>query len=159
MIRKITDYMFVGSDADLATLKTTPAIVHAAKEPWHRKFVGYTTPGAPKDHHEYLWAVRFDEMAMNLVDVDNPLYVPFVLMDKAVNFINYYRTRMKNVFIHCNQGLSRGPTVAMLAYAPSLAPDFMQACVQFQELYPDWIPKRGVYEFARENWRYFHADK
>lgn len=159
MITKVATYVFVGSDADLASLKTMPAVLHAAKEPWHRKFVGYQTAGAPKEDPEYLWAIRGDEMALNLIDVDDPLYVPFSLMDKAVNFVNYFRTRGRNVFIHCNQGVSRGPTVAFLAIAPLLDADFIKASMQFLELYPAFHPKDGVYKFAAQHWNYFHADK
>lgn len=157
MTRKLMNYVFVGSDADLEALKTRPAILHAAKEPWHRKFVGYVSRGAPKESPEYLYAVRYEymEMALNLVDVDDPAYVNKDLMEAAVNFVNYHRCKQRNVFIHCNQGLSRAPTVGMLAIAPSLHPDFYTSVKMFQELYPEWAPKDGVYKFAEQNWSHF----
>lgn len=159
MIHKLCNYVFVGSDADLEGLKTRPAILHAAKEPWHRKFVGYVSRGAPKESPEYLYAIRYEysEMALNLVDVDDPAYVNKDLMDAAVNFVNYHRCKHRNVFIHCNQGLSRAPTVGMLVVAPSLHPDFYESVKMFKELCPDWTPKDGVYKFAEENWSHYYG--
>src|SRR5690349_410004 len=134
MIRKLCTYVFVGSADDLKTLKTLPAILHAAKEPWHREMVGYITRGAPKESPEYLYAVRnyYSEMSLNLVDVDDPAYVSKDLMDAAINFVNYHRCKQRNVFIHCNQGLSRGPTVGMLVIAPLLHPEYERAREQFK---------------------------
>ncbi len=54
--------------------------------------------------------------------------------------------------VHCNQGRSRSPTIAMLVLAKSLPAKFEDAEDAFREIYPDYDPANGMREFARMNW-------
>ncbi len=63
------------------------AVVHACKEPYHRDALGYTGRGAPKDHPEYLIARRDEGLILNLVDADDPAYIPQEIIDTAIRFI------------------------------------------------------------------------
>lgn len=160
MITMISTYVFIGSDDDLPNLKTSPPILHAAKEPWHRKFLGYITPGAPKENPEYYVSVRhyYNECALNLVDSPDVNYIPKEVIDAGVNFVNFHRAKAKKVFIHCNKGLSRAPTIAMLVMAPSFPKDFEEALEHFKYIFPEYEPGQGMLDFAKANWAFYHGD-
>ena len=132
------------------------AIVHAAKEPFHREMLGYTTRAAPKDDPEYLWGIRGNRLILNLVDAADPAYIPESLISQAVAFVELHR-KIGNVLVHCNQGRSRSPTIAMLALAPNLEPDYEDSLAAFGGRYPDYAPAIGMRDFARSNWSYYHT--
>jgi Dual specificity phosphatase, catalytic domain len=146
--------LHVGSQLDFENLPDGHgmAIVHGCKEPHHRKALGYTGRAAPKDDPEYLFARRDDRLILNLVDVADPAYVARELIDTAVEFITEMRAGGREVLVHCNQGRSRSPTIAMLVMAKSLPADFKDAEEAFREIYPDYDPANGMREFARTNW-------
>lgn len=146
--------LFVGSQTDWEGLPEDHgmAVVHAAKEPFHRQALGYAGRGAPKDDPEYLFARRGDRLIMNLVDVADPAYVSRELIDAAVEFIAEQRADGRQVLCHCNQGRSRSPTIAMLVMAKSLPAKFEDAEEAFREIYPAYEPANGMREFARMNW-------
>lgn len=150
--------LYVGSQADYegATWGSDWYFVHACKEPHHREALGYTGRAAPKDHPEYLWAHRPGRLILNIVDAADPQYIQQAMIDEAVRFIRDHISTGQNVFIHCNQGRSRSPTIAMLAIAPGLSADFIAAEEQFNGLYPPFAPARGMREFARANWSRYH---
>ena len=105
------------------------AFIHAAKEPYHREFLGYTGRAAPKDDPEYLFARRGFRLALNLVDAPDPAYIPKVVIDAALAFIDEHGAKGRNVFIHCNMGVSRAPSIAFLWMATKgLFPDHQLNC-------------------------------
>lgn len=145
--------LYVGSQADLEKLpeRGTWAICHAAKEPFHREALGYKTAGAPKTDAEYLFARRGNRLCLNLVDVDDPAYVSPVLMKAAIAFIAEH-VKARRVLVHCNQGASRGPGVAMAYMAPELPANFDDAERAFRQLYPSYLPKNGMRMYLMNNW-------
>lgn len=157
--------LFVGSQADFEAIhKDNPdlkdwAIVHACKVPHHKEMVGYTTSGAPKDHPDYLFKLEGNRLACNLVDVDDPDFIRPEIIDAALGFIDQYVRGEKpcNVLVHCNQGGSRAPTIAMLylGMRGELPPaDFEFAEAEFKrQFYPAYNPARGMREFAKANWQ------
>ena len=58
--------------------------------------------------------------------------------------------------IHCNQGLSRAPSLTLLFMAKRLdeldARSYQSARSEFEELYPQYLPGRGLELFLTENW-------
>jgi hypothetical protein len=160
---EVAPNLFVGSDdehkAKLAEMEAQPwptavVIIHACKEPYHRKALGYGGRGAPKDHPEYLVAMRRCEMCLNLVDADDPAYIPQRLIDIAVSGIRDALDKGIKVLIHCNQGHSRAPVLAMMALADELFAvlPFEEAEIAFRMLYPPYDPKNGMRQFAINNW-------
>jgi hypothetical protein len=164
---QIAHKLWVGNQQDFdnldAGLGTEWAVVFAARDPWHRKELGYTGRGAPPDHPEYLFARRDDRLMLNLVDAQDPKYIRQEAIDEAMRFIEEYREKFDNpndpraVMIVCNQGLSRSPTLALL-YKPWPATiSFEDAVAEFLEAYPAYAPGAGMREFARANWGYYRA--
>lgn len=129
-------------------------VVHACKEPYHRRALGYGTPGAPKDHPEYLCARRDHRLCLNMVDTPNPDFIPRELVDAALDFI-HNNIGDNKVLVHCNQGRSRSVGIAMLylaAYSDELPADFGEAEVEFRRRYPAYSPGRGMRGFMQRHW-------
>ncbi len=116
-MQEIIENVFVGCDADVDEFMADypdGAIIHAAKEKWHREAVGYTGRGAPKGDPEYLVAKRDNELMLNLVDSPKPEFIPEECFDAAYcHFVEYHMEQGLPILIHCNQGKSRGPGVAL----------------------------------------------
>lgn len=131
------------------------AILHAAKEPYHRQFVKYIGRGAPKNHPEYLWAERGNRLALNLVDAPSPEFFDKRIINKALEFIGRKLGEGCKVLVHCNKGESRSPSLCLLYLikvgllkGPSLQ-DYM---AEFYGIYPEYMPGDGIWLFIRDNW-------
>lgn len=132
-------------------------VISAAKEPWHRRAVGYTTPGAPKTHFEYLMALRPNHMILNLVDVADPAYIRDEIVNGTMLVIHEMLGPNRKILIHCNQGLSRSPTLGMLYlrhYTDKLPQDDYDEGVAFFRgaIYPAYAPAKGMADYARQHW-------
>ncbi len=146
--------LYVGSDTDYKMLpqKHLWGIVHCAKEPYHREALGYKTQGAPKVHPEYLVARRGDRLCLNLVDTDNAEFISGLLVGEAIRFIDTQLTPSHKVLVHCNQGQSRGPGIALAYMAPNLPSTFTAAEAAFKRLYPPYAPRAGIRGWLEANW-------
>lgn len=150
--------LFVGGQSDEAQLRgqTDWFVIHACKEPYHRQALGYSGQGAPKTHPEYLIARREGRLILNLVDVPNVAFISPLIIDAAIAAIHENIGNAK-VLIHCNQGMSRSPTIALLYMAKHgsvfTGDTFEQARVKFLERYPLYNPAKGVADYAALNWK------
>jgi len=132
-------------------------ILHAAKEPFHRSFVGYSGNGAPKDSPEYLFARRGNRLALNMIDPPKSEWLPDAIWAKALEFIDEAKEAGKPCIVHCNQGQSRAPAIAMLWMGqPGRDLDdlpFNRALPRFcSAYYPEFLPGMGVYGWLETNW-------
>ncbi len=151
--------LFVGSEMDYKSQIESIgnwAIVQACKDPYHRQALGYSGRGAPKDHPEYLIAKRDNRLILNLVDANDPDYIPDEIMDASVSFIHERLSDGQKVLVHCNQGMSRSPAIAMLylgTHTERLShTSFEQAFTAFHAMYPPFSPAMGVLGFLRKRW-------
>lgn len=132
------------------------AIVHACKEPYHRLALGYKGRAAAKDHPEYLMARRGDRLILNLIDANDPAFIPDEVMDAAARFIDEQLKANRKVLVHCNQGLSRSPGIAMLYLAMYTdrfsGCSFERALRKFGEMYPAFSPAQGILGFLQRRW-------
>jgi hypothetical protein len=149
--------LFVGSEHDEASIRGQDGwfVVHACKEPYHRQALGYTGRAASKDHPEYLIARRAGRLILNLVDVDDVNFVSPLIIDSALGDI-HQNLMAKRVLVHCNQGLSRSPSIALL-YLAKFSGVFGEqgydgALRHFRELYPPFAPAKGMADYVRLNW-------
>lgn len=133
------------------------AVVHACKEPYHRQALVYKTRGAPKTHPEYLVARRGDRLILNLVDADNPAYIPKEIIDAALAFIHEQLASQARVLVHCNQGGSRSPSIGLLYLVKHTdklpRTSFSEAEEDFRELYPMYNPAGGMRGFMMQHWQ------
>jgi len=150
--------LFIGTELDYEnTVKGQIGwrVVHACKEPYHRALLGYSGRGAPKDHPEYFFAIRGDRLFLNLVDANDPAYIPDVIIDKALSFIGETLKADNKCLVHCNLGESRSPSIGFLYLASkSLIPtgSFAEAEKEYMKLYPRYFPKNGIRGFIQNNW-------
>lgn len=131
------------------------AVIHACKEPYHRKALCYSTRAVSKTHPEYLIARRGDRLILNLIDSNDPKYIPSIILDEAVNFIDLQLTAGKLVLVHCNQGQSRGPSLAMIFMrrrTSRLSAEFSEALKQFEAVYPLFSPALGFRIVLEREW-------
>lgn len=134
--------------------------VHACKEPYHRKVLGYSGRSAPNTHPEYLVAIRGSELALNMIDADNPKYIPKALVDAALKYIDENLNKGLKVFLHCNQGMSRSPGIALLFLAQKglfLDLSYDNAKEEFRKVYPNFLPAGGVDGYCRLHWNDYQA--
>ena len=159
MLVKMGEELAIG-DLDACPMATTSgrwrAVVHGCKDPCHRAFVQYRGHLAPS-HPEYLWALRGRELALNLIDPPVPLFrvESFV---RALDFMDAFRDGPDPLLIHCNNGLSRAPSLALLYMAKrsKTIPDdsFAVARAVFETLVPPgtYQPGQGIETFLAEHW-------
>ena len=150
--------LFIGNADDYELqVKGQPGwmVIHACKEPYHRRELGYTSRGAPKNHPEYLIARRENRLILNLVDADDPNYIPKEIIDSALGFIQEGLRKSQRVLVHCNQGESRSPSIGMLYLAintEKLPKEFAEAEHGFRQIYPLYNPSLGMRGFLIRNW-------
>lgn len=148
--------LFIGSEGDYESRARVEAgwrVIHACKEPYHRQALGYRGRAAPRDHPEYLIALRGDRLILNLVDVDDPSFIRREIIDAALSFIDEGLRDGKKVLVHCNKGESRGPSIGLLYLVSrtEVLPDssFVDAENGFLKLYPLYNPAAGIRGFLQ----------
>lgn len=117
MMREIADNLWIGDQASCpgqCALDSNWACCHSVKDPCHRKQLGYTTKGAPKDSPNYLVMQKGHDLYLNLVDADDPAFIAKEIVDAAITFIQANILGNRQVLLHCNEGRSRAPGLAML---------------------------------------------
>jgi len=154
---EVVGNLFVGSQEDEASVRGESGwyFIHACKDPYHRQALGYTGRGAPKDHPEYLVASREGRLILNLVDADNVAYIPAEIIDAALLAI-HQNIGSSRVLVHCNQGFSRSPAIALLYMARYTeqfrSMDHGTAVQKFRQVYPAYDPAGGMAEYVRLHW-------
>ena len=104
-------------------------------------------------------------MAVNLVDAQESKYFNPDLIKEVVKKILYLLINKKTVYIHCNQGESRAPSLALLVLLGlhAVSEDYSVAVKQFKMIYPNYNPGKGISDFLTENWNdyvnYFSTNK
>lgn len=153
----IIDRLWLGDDDDVSEAKRRDYTILAACKDGpngHRALLGYTTLGAPKDAN-YYFAQRGDWMALNLIDSNDPEMIPDAVIDAGLNFIKKTMDSGKKIFVHCNAGHSRSPSIVLmyLRAVGELPQGFSRAEHVFRTLYRKYDPGVGMRSHARERWR------
>lgn len=147
--------LYVGGDPDCATFtRSNKAIVHACKT-CHRKRLGYTS-SLPHDDPHNLIVEEPQNLYLNLVDMPQELQPKFTdpILKAAIKFIDTHWPQQP-VLIHCNQGASRAPSVAMVYLAKkSLIANnsYDNAVLAFSPKYPYFSTGAGIELYLRSNW-------
>lgn len=161
MITEVIPFLYVGDDNsvdEFLELHPEGTIIHAAKDPWHRNALGYTGRGAPKDDPEYLIAVRQEgkRVYLNMVDAHDSKYIPMEIFEAVTEHVTQaHKVNGEPVLIHCNQGHSRSPALAMwyLRSIDELDSNLNEALAEFQGLYDSQAEfGTGIADFLAENW-------
>ena len=151
--------LFIGSASDYEMLAQTTSdrwVVHACKEPYHRQLLGYTGRAAPRSHPEYLVGRRQNRLFLNLVDADDPAYIPKEIIDCALSFVGEALASGSRALVHCNLGESRSPSIGLLylaTHTDRISRDSLAEAERgFRALYPFYNPKAGIRGFLLAHW-------
>lgn len=150
--------LYIGDQTDYErNVRNQPgwSIVHACKDPYHREALGYSGRGAPKHHPEYLIAKRDNRLILNLIDPENPAYIPMEIIDAALKFVDQHLESGRKVLVHCNQGQSRSPGIGLLYLAKEGIIEnssFNTALMEFKKIYPPINMAGGMTGFLMKNW-------
>lgn len=132
-------------------------VVQCCKEPYHREALGYSGRGADRAHPEYLYAHRDNRIVLNMVDVDDHKYFAPVMIDAALDYIKHAMwSERDKVLVHCNQGGSRGPGIALL-YLRKVGGmyggmSYEEAEEFFRGIYPNYQPAKGIRDYLIAHW-------
>lgn len=119
----------------------------------HRSILKYKTLGAPKGKNYYT-AYEDGHMAINLIDAEDPAYIPDEAVYAALKAINDHLQQGQKVLVHCNKGHSRSPSIVML-YLRSIGelPErFHEGFKIFKTLYPPYDPGLGMQHYVRRKY-------
>ena len=153
---EVSKGVFVANQASGCIRAEVPgkAFVHACKQPCHQRAVGYRGSLLPS-HPLYLGMEQGNHLYLNLVDAQVPIFRP----GSFPMFRDFARRQYRagsELVIHCNQGESRAPSLALLFLAKDLkvlpADSFDAARLEFEKLYPGYSPGRGIELFMRQHW-------
>jgi hypothetical protein len=158
-MREIDKNLFVGnlSDYEINQFDNDYCFVQACKEPCHRKALGYTGRAADEKHPEYYIAYRERKIILNMIDPPTGKYFDNVMFESSLAFISENLEKGKKVLIHCNQGISRSPSIGLL-YLATIGKirneSFNLAEEDFRKIYPNYAPS-GIKEFLSVNWQHY----
>lgn len=128
------------------------AIIHACKEPCHRNAVGYAGKICPS-HKHYLSLQTHGHLFLNIIDPPLPLF-QIDTFRRVLQFFDDLQAGTA-LHIHCNQGQSRAPTLALLIVAKRLhelpSAGYTQARESFARRFP-YHPGKGIETFLTQNW-------
>lgn len=163
-MKELTSRVYIGNLQDAETLPFYDwAVVHACKDPCYTQVAGKSLS---KDSPDYLWIEANKQLYLNMIDPPIPLF-KLELFHKALDFIEKHWWNANdgicdtNILIHCNQGLSRAPTIGMIwisHYLNLIEPKQDPAEIMEifrKEFYPDYKPGKGIEEFVLDNWLNF----
>lgn len=112
--------------------------------------------GAERDHPDYIFKERPHHLILNWVDGPARLYdwSGPEMFTRVNDFIERHLASGNEVLVHCDQGLSRSPTLAMvyLSKRAGVLPEgFMDAYHAFRSIYPDYQPG-GILDYVKNHW-------
>lgn len=157
-MKEVYPNLFIGSQTDYESNPKSFddwCVVHACKEPYHRNALGYTGRGAPKDNPYYYFLYNEKHhLILNMVDTDDPRFFDDKMIDEAVNYCINGLKNGKQVLIHCNQGESRAPSLAMLVLRKNghYNGTFAESLIDFRNKYPLYSPKLGIFKYIQSKW-------
>jgi hypothetical protein len=150
----IYNRLFIGAVDECQTGTEHLAVVHACKSPCHQRAVGYRG-SLPASHPNYLFLQREHDLYLNIIDPPVPLFKA----ETFEQFLVFARLKYDSGFsllIHCNQGESRAPSLALLFMAKHIGAlpnsSYGDARLAFGHLFPAYQPGIGIQRFLTDNW-------
>ena len=151
-MRKITDNLYVGNGTDCASVPEDWGVVHACKYPCYVDAMGGTVD---KTHPNWLYKWEQDHLYLNMVDPQVPLFMPETFRI-FLEFMDDMWDRNIPTLIHCNMGMSRSPSLALvfLAKRTGLIHNslYSEALEEYRKIDPDYFPGNGIRVWLTTNW-------
>lgn len=152
-MRQVADLLIVGSTADVRweqrPLLSACQTIHYRRNGWTRQ----NRP--PKTDPGYILKDDDGWLTLNWVDGPADLYEHGgeQTWRHAFGFLDRAAGRNMAALVHCDQGVSRAPTLALawMCHARLLPLDPDSAADAFRTVYPEWRPG-GIWEWLRQHW-------
>ena len=149
--------LFIGTERDcFYSERNEWAVLHACKSPCHQRALNYRGSLSPT-HPCYLTYERGNHLYLNIIDPPQPLFKPPLFIE-SLKFIDKH-IKDRNILIHCNLGLSRAPSIALLWLAKRTDlisnESFQSAAISFKQIYPYFQPGHGISYYLTQNWSNF----
>jgi len=149
--------LYVGNTEDNYTVnKNEWAIIHATQTIHYQIFGWNRTTNKPdKTHPNYIYYEKDNQLSLNWVDGAAFLYKwsgndTFI---KVLDFIDKW-IPVRNVLVHCDQGISRSPALCLLYLAKrqKVIPNgsYKEAKDEFLKIVPEYSPG-GIGDYIEEN--------
>jgi hypothetical protein len=127
--------------------------VHACKNPCYMRKCGVKS----KDDLNYLHFIDGKNLYLNIIDPPVPLF----MIQTFKIFLSFAAMSLadgqSHLRIHCNLGLSRAPSLALLYLAKRAGmisnKSYDDARYDFESVYTDYKPGLGIQTFLRDNWQ------
>jgi len=144
----------IGTDRDCCQGTTDLAVVHACKNPCHTSAVGYRG-SLPTTHPNYLSFENGYDLALNMIDPPIPLFMP-EMFAVFLDFCARQHAEARPILIHCNQGESRAPSLA-LVYLAKIAGEISNESYEaargdFIGLFDGYFPGVGIQRYLTDHW-------
>lgn len=152
---KINEKIYIGKEQDcFFNNKEGWVVIHACKYPCYHKSVGFRI--LPQTHPNYLVNEKSNHLYLNMVDSNQiPSKFGEPMVAKAIEFIKN-KIKENNILIHCNQGFSRSPALALVFLAKVSKEisnnSYDEAKNDFLQLYPTYNPGLGIDNYLRRYW-------
>lgn len=149
--------LFVGNGSDCRVGDDKWAVIHACKSPCHQRAIGYRG-SLSTTHPNYLDLKRGTDLYLNLIDPPIPLFQA----ESFIKFLRFAKVQLErgmNILIHCNQGESRAPSLAILLLAKHMGEisneSYLKARADFEVHFPGYNPGGGIQKYLAEHWDEF----
>lgn len=158
-MKEVIKNLFIGNEHDYyntADSEDNFSYVLAAKNPFHKDFVGYEGKSCDKSHPEYLWAYSKNKLILNMVDAPSSLFFDKSMVDETLKFIEEELFKGRYVLIACNKGESRSASLGLLFLIKQghIKGETLEDCeAEFLKLYPQYNPGKGIREFVKEHFQ------
>lgn len=154
-MKEVSKNLFVGNDLDCAN-SSGFAVIHACKT-CHQKALRYTG-SLTSSNPNYLFFQKDKNLFLNMVDMRKVLEQKFTnpIMESAILFINE-NVEKRRVLIHCNQGFSRSPSIALIYLSLiNILPNtfYLDAKNDFTKVFPEYNPGSGIELYMMNNWKF-----
>lgn len=144
-MKEIYKNLYVGNDRDCREFEG--AIVHACQSCFSRGVHGNIGDKKVFEH--------IDDLYLNLLDISSLSYdYAYPIIKKSMEFIDR-KIKDKKVLIHCNFGMSRSPSIALLYMARKGYIDnssFKNAVKDFKKIYNCYSPGYGMRKYFEKYW-------
>jgi hypothetical protein len=149
-MRKVAEGLFIGGQDECLDGTSELVVVHACKDPCHTNEVGKVVKENPK----YLSARDYYNLYLNIIDPPIPLF-RVEIFNIFLSFMGEQRRDPNQwILIHCNQGFSRAPSLALLYLGKRKwgSSTFEEARSTFERIYPEYNPGLGIESFLSDHW-------
>jgi len=153
-MQEIYERVWVGNGDSCRAGDGDWSVVHACKNPCHVRAVGYQG-SLPSSHPNYLVLARGQNLYLNLIDPPKPLFMA-ASFGTFLAFADQEWLAGRKLLVHCNQGESRAPSLALLFLAKRRSAldngSYTTARAQFEKLYPLYKPGLGIQAYFNRKW-------